>query len=50
MQRMYRSSSWIGVVFETARNVEGNALMGIAAEAANLKIEVTRVERVTQGR
>ena len=24
--------------------------MGIAAEAADLKIEVTRVERVTQGR
>jgi hypothetical protein len=33
-----------------AHNVEGNGLMGIAAEAADLKIEVTRVERVTQGR
>ena len=33
-----------------AHDVKGNRLMGIAAKAANLKIEVTRVERVTQGR
>ena len=33
-----------------AHNVEGNGLMGVATEAADLKIEVTRVERVTQGR
>jgi hypothetical protein len=33
-----------------AHNVEGNRLMGIAAEAADFKIQVACIERVTQGR
>ena len=33
-----------------AHDVKGNRLMGIAAEAPDFRIEVTRVERVTQGR
>ena len=37
-------------VLRSPNDIKRDGLMGVAAEAPDLKIEVTRVERVTQGR
>jgi hypothetical protein len=47
---MYRSSSWIGVVFRPANDVECHRLVGLAAKAFDFEIGIAAVEGVTKGR
>ena len=47
---MYRSSSWIGVVFSRRTMSRATVWVGVAAKATDFEIAVPGVERIAQRR